>query len=715
LAASAHALPAPDWRFPAFPLRTVFSIPPEARTNLMLKLPRSGAMPVTPNAFYACDAEGRPLSLRVAHADADEVVLLLDVSRSDRRSGAVYYGAAPGGSLARAPEAAPDETPLAMGVLPLQGRAIPTSWDRLRHMLKGTERIRTPYQVADFDEIEPATYSRGEERRPGRHRHGHGVRAVALRSFLLCSRAGSYRFAVDCADAGFVAVDGEPVAAWPGEHEPRDWQLGAPVALKAGVHRLDVFNVFDGAERRLRVGWQTPGRRDVAPIRAPDLVSACEATETRDERMDRTLQPGFVATPVRAYSFRGHPSVFVETQCRNLTENWIASEMGVRWRFGDGAASDENNPVHVYTSADSFKVSLEVRDRLGFVAACSESVDCRQITPEEYAVSFDLTGLPAACFGRDKAAPFLKLEGSGPADMTVEASWERIARNGGTEQDGKALALSGATIFLPLPPISSKDTDTLRWRVRHRRVTLVEETIKFVRAPFDTLPVRVEGDRLFDAEGRRLVLVPEEAGGSVRQPVLDPGRRFERVVCVDDSLAVAGLAAASRGEPFDRVLTRLLTGRAQEVRYAMLPAWDAFEESYGPLRKLVDVPDILRRERPDVAMVSIGLRDILELKDADAFERQVAALSDLVAGRMSIPMVWVTPPPYAAAPERSRVFAAVIRRVAEARGIPVADLYTAFQCATDSRHVFFQENPLMLSAEGHRLAGQQMARALVGE
>jgi hypothetical protein len=582
-------------------------------------------------------------------------------------------------------------------------------------MLKGRGQAVMSYQVSDFDQINPTAEYRGEGRGRGRLPRGGGVRVAVLRSFLLCPRTGSYRFAVDCADAGFVVVDGEPVAAWPGEHEPRDWQLGAPVSLKAGVHRLDVYNVFDGKESRLRVGWQTPGRRETVAVRAADLVTACEATETRDERLDRTLQPGFVATPVRAYSFRGTSSVFVEAQYRNITENWIASEMGVRWRFGDGATSEENNPTHVYTAADSFKVTLEVRDKLGFVAACSDPIDCRQIEPEEYAVSFELTGLPAACFERDKATPFLMLEGSVPPDTAVEASWERTDRAGKVERGVQTVVLSGTAVFLPLPAVSAKDTDTLRWRVRHRQVTLEDETVAFVHVPFAVQPVRVEGDRLFDADGRRLVLVPDEAGGAFRQRPLDPASRFGRLVCVDDSLAVAGLAATNRCEPFPRILTRLLAGRVQEVRYAMLPEWDSFQESYGPLRKLVDVAEVLRRNQADVAILSIGLRDILELKDVESFERQVAALSDLVAAKTRVPAIWVTPPPYSSAPERSRLFAAVIRRVAEARGIPVADLYTAFRCTADNRHVFFQENPLMLSAGGHRLAGQQIARALVGE
>jgi lysophospholipase L1-like esterase len=153
----------------------------------------------------------------------------------------------------------------------------------------------------------------------------------------------------------------------------------------------------------------------------------------------------------------------------------------------------------------------------------------------------------------------------------------------------------------------------------------------------------------------------------------------------------------------------------EAVRYAALPGWDQFPGAFGPVRKLIDVPAALRLERADVAILSIGLQDMLVTKDVDHFERMAAALSDVVAASMKIRTVWVTPPPYPSDPDRSRVFAAVIRRIAEARGIPVADLYTAFRCASDRRHVFFSANPLVLSEQGQRLAGQEIVRVLMEE
>ena len=713
-----------EWRFPSFPLRTIFRVPDTAHTNVMLKLNRVGSMPVNRNAFLACDPDGIALPLRVLYAGDEEVALALEVPGSRSGYFAVYYGSRTTNEPVTAPEAASDPAPLAVGMISLPGRAIPTSWERLRHMVKSPlSQIKTPYRTAGFNEVgqtivraeaekEAKTEKEAKAKKDGR-RNKAGVKLALVRSFLLCPREGTYRFAVDCVDAGFVLVDNELVAAWPEEHAlGGTWQLGAPVSLKAGMHRIEVFNAFDDSQANIRAGWLPPGRKDIIPLSVQDLIASCEVMDTKAECINRTLQPGFEATPVQAYSFRGVPNVFVPVRFKNITENWVAPGMESLWRFGDGTQSQEPNPVHIYRDSNVYKASLEVRDVLGFVAGYSASVDCRQVPSEAYAASFDMAGLPAVCFGRDKMAPVLRYQGTGLGGVALDVNWELKFRSGISKKGHQELAPKNQTQIISLTPAFAGDLESLRWTVSHQQATLAGELIRFVRPPFDVLPARVEGDRLYDTKGTRLVLVPKEEAS--RSASAAPFRRFGKLVCVDDSLTVAGFRNADC-ETFDRILARLLKGRLDEVRYAVLPSWAQFQESYGPLRKLVDVPAALRQEHADVAILSIGLQDLMAEVDIDSFERQSAALTDVVATSMNIQTVWVTPPPYPSAPDRSRVFAATIRRVAEARGIPVADLFTAFSCASDSRHVFFQENTLMLSDQGQRLAGQQIVRALMEE
>ncbi len=703
--------PLPEWRQPAFPWRQVFSPPVDAQTNVILKLPRTGKMPTTREAYYACTQTGEPLPFRLMHADNDEAVLLVGVTvPAIRRPFLVYYGSKGPAEGAACPEAPPDLTPVAAGMFRLQAKAIPTSWERLRHMMLSlrTERLRSRIGLfGALGEIVP-----DEDRRGDRHRGHHAPRIAVMRSFLLAPADGIYRFAIDCADAGFVLVDRELAADWPGAHADGEWRTGSPVFLKAGVHRIDVFNAFDVPEPSLRVGWITPGRKDVVALTPQNLVGSSEAMETRTERLDQTLQPAFSATPLKAYSFRGHAAVFVPVEFRNNTANWINEAMTCRWNFGDGVRGNGGVALHTYKAADLFKATLEVRDPLGFVAACSDPVDCRQEEPEEYAVAFDFVGLPAVCYARDRLAPYLRIKGDVPGSVRLAVDWDWVARKGAVEKRNQECAPHGQPVLVPLGQGAPDELAAIRWHVKHAGVTLAEGTVRFVMPPFKSGPTRVEGDGLYDETGTRLVLVPDESAGHWTQAPLAT-RRLGRVVCVDDSLALPGSTEGDSPEPYHRILARLLTGVSEDVRFVPLREWGETPESYGPLRALVDVPSAVGREA-GVAVLSVGLRDLLTPVDDDTFERQAAALSDLVGATHKVSIVWVTPPPYPSADERSRRYAAIIRRVAEARGIPVADLYTAFRCVEGNWHTLFRTNPLELSETGQRLAGQQVARALVG-
>ena len=706
--------PKPEWRQPAFPLRQVFSPPVDAQTNVILKLPRTNGMPVARAAFYACTQTGEPLPFRLMHTDSDEAVLLVGVTVPViRRPFLVYYGSKGTAEGAPCPDAAPDPTPVAAGLFRLQAKALPTSWERLRHMMLSLRTSRLRSQIGLFPAIDELVPESDDDGHGDWRRGRRSLRVAVMRSFLLAPTEGVYRFAINCADAGFVLVDRELAADWPGPHGAGEWRTGAPVYLKAGVHRIDVYNAYDMPEPNLRVGWMPPGRKTVVALAPQDLVGSSEAMETRTERLDQTLQPAFSATPLKAYSFRGHEALFVPVEFRNNTANWIDDAMNCRWNFGDGTQGNGGSTIHTYKAADLFKATLEVRDPLGFVAACSDSVDCRQEEPEEYAVAFDFVGLPAVCYARDRLAPFLRVKGDVPGSVHLTVDWDWMARGGGAaEKRHQDCAPRGQPVLIPLGQASPEELAAIRWHVKHAGVILAEGTIRFVTPPFKSGPARVDGDALYDEAGNRLVLVPDEAGGRWTQAPLAP-RRLGQVVCVDDSLALPGSTEGESPEPFHRVLARLLNGVSETVRFAPLPEWAASPESYGPLRALVDAPAALGREA-GVAVLSVGLRDLLiPLEDA-TFERQAAALSDLVGATRKVPVVWATPPPYPSAEDRSRRYAAIIRRVAAARGIPVADLYTAFRCVEGNWHTLFRANPLELSETGQRLAGQQMARALVG-
>ncbi len=717
-AGMALAGPMPEWRQPGFPLRVVFTPAAGTQTNVILKLVRRGNMPVTRAAFYACTQAGDPLPFRVTHADNDEVVLQVKLPNPATEGPfLVYYGSNGPADGPPCPEAAPDPTPVAAGVFRISTKAIPTSWERLRHMMRTLRMERLRHQIDSFPEIR--SVDADGERKAESRRTRRLPRIAAMRSFLLAPEEGLYRFAIDCGDAGFVLIDREVAAEWPGSHEKGDWQTGPPVFLKAGVHRIDVYNAFDAVDADLRVGWIPPKSKAVIPLAAGNLIGASEAMSTRTERINQALQPAFVATPLKAYSFRGHDAVFVPVEFRNNTASWVGETMTCRWSFGDGDKDEGDTVIHTYRykTPDLVKASLEVRDPLGFVAACSDSVDCRQVEPEAYAVAFDFVGLSSVCYPRDRLAPYLRVKGEVPGTVRLVAEWDWVPRAGPAVKGQRDVTPEGAPVLLPLGHAAVGDMDSVRWCVKHAGVVLAQGTVRFLSPPFAALPARVDGDGLYDAAGTRLVLVADETAGrwsqSARPLVTASARGSGRVVCVDDSLAPAGATDAETPEPYHRVLARLLKGVTKDVRFVPLPEWDHTPQSYGPLRSVVDASGAVRDDT-EVMVLSMGLRSMLASVDAAAFERQVAVLSDMIGGTRKIPMVLVTPPPYPADAERTRQYASVIRRVAEARGIPVADLYTTFRCVEGNWHALFGGNPLELSGMGQRLAAQQVAHALVG-
>jgi len=715
-AASAWAAgPQPEWRLDAYPYRMFLSLPSEAPSNVIVRLPRAAGMPVTPNAFTFLGPGRTSMPFRVAYSRPDEVILLAATGGAGG-SYCLYFGAA-GPPTAEVP-VEPDPLPI-MGVTrPAEGVAVPSTVEGLRHMTRSLNLQTSRRRIASFDQVQDLTPGDGKskERRQGGggRRRQHGVSMSVLRTYLVCRDTGVYRFALSCADAGYVTLDGEEAASWMGEHATGEWRPGRPLTLKAGLHRLDVSLVFAVEDPSLRVGWVCPGHSDIVPLAGQDLLGAYEATETRIERANRTLQPGFTPLPGRAYRFRDTRPVFVPVTFRNTTQDWITGEFSARWNFGDGGRGTGPEITHVYGSQDGFKATLEVRDSLGFAAACSHEVDCRGPEPDPYAVSFELLGVPPVCYAAERIEPYVLIASSPLPSLAFEIGWEFSLRSGKTLRRSETVKIGKEPARVPAGGVGVGDVAELRWTAQHEGGIVGRGVMRFLRPPLQAGPDRVVGGALVAADGNQIVLVPDD-GASARPG--RPGRvrgTLGTVVCVDDTLAVGGLRDKDAGETYPAILGRLLRGAATGVRYEALPAWETFPESSGFLRKFVDVPRAVGAHAA-VAVLSVGLRDLLNGQGAAAFECQAAALTDLLTASKGVRVVWVTPPPYPSELDRAREFAAAIRRVAEPRGLDVADLFTRFRCEERNWRAFFSANPLALSERGHRLAAQEIARAVVGE
>jgi hypothetical protein len=77
---------------------------------------------------------------------------------------------------------------------------------------------------------------------------------------------GTYHFAIEVDDAGWVKIDGHPVIADPGD-VTKQYDTGE-IYLTAGSHQIEVGerNIWGGALMRLL--WRPPGgQQDVVPSR----------------------------------------------------------------------------------------------------------------------------------------------------------------------------------------------------------------------------------------------------------------------------------------------------------------------------------------------------------------------------------------------------------------------------------------------------------------
>ena len=164
---------------------------------------------------------------------------------------------------------------------------------------------------------------------------------------------------------------------------------------------------------------------------------------------------------------------------------------------------------------------------------------------------------------------------------------------------------------------------------------------------------------------------------------------------------------------FDRVLARIVNGpdRPQVRRVEAANAGQA-RDAFAPLLKFADAWNLMQRE-PDVVILSLALNDFLAEVDPNGFERQIAALSDIISASHDCPVVWATPPALPAGHGDLRPYAVAIRRVAAARNIPVADVFTAFETVGRERALFSPEGSLALSQAGQNLCAQVMARSLL--
>jgi len=664
--------------------------------------PANPGVPDTP--FAAVNPRGKPVSFRLVFADAQRSALLLDLGPQPGRGEYAVYDHPKSNATGRIPKAGlQDPRPVALAGFGARGKSAPDTWRRLRFLYSRAGHARETKRVESTD---------------GLVAPGEKARMLEARTIILCPRAGRYRFALGSATAAGLEVDGNLRASAFDPYNGHDWSTGGFVHLEAGLHKLRVL-AWAAHGRRLRIGWRPPGASRVTLIPRENLVTADAVEVYRVERIDRTLHADFSYDVRPAYSFFGDHPVFVPVLLRNQTRDWLPRSMTCGWRFGSltrsgGEPISGNETTRTFVGLTEHWAELTARDDLGFVASRRKIIDCSAATPKMYTLGAQLALDGAAYYPGDHMQPVIRTSGKAPVNLAFALDCRVTAMDGTESHLTRDIRLGKTPSFLHIPGMRAGEVRALQWSVLHEGVGLRGETIHFRAPPLGMPPVRLAADRLYDAQGDRVVLVAADASRARRQARITTEQAFGNITCVDDFLLAGSPRQVDAAEGFDRVLARLVDGPDHpQVRYVPLPDWEASAEGFGPLLKLLAVPEAIATGT-DVLILSIGLRDALRIGDARAFEREIAALADIVAsGRNAPAIVWVTPPAYPDLEDALRPFALAIRRVAAARDMPVADCFTASRGTRQTRSRLFLRDALSLSREGQELAARIIARALL--
>jgi hypothetical protein len=704
-AAAGALAPDPPWHQPAYARRLVAE-PGPLRSAPLLVVPPPGAGLDPEAGLVAVDPGGRIRPVDVVGTRNGAPALR--VGPTDRSQGAwsIYYAPDPDTPPPR-PLSPPAATPFRLDLRRFRVDSMPNTWERFRFMFHQARTAGAPALAGPGDPI-------GTGRTRGRRGAGPSF-AAHLQGYVRIDVAGVHRFALGSEHPAWLQVNGEPVAdagLSPASSAESD-DPGPPVFLPTGIHRFEIFAAISG-QGAVALHWLPPGRETLEPFPRERIVAPDAAVRVRAEARHRTLYPDFTYTVEQAYAFRRLPGRFYEVQLVGASSNWLASDTRLAWQIGDAPATPGRERTHVFHRPGEHRVALHARDALGFTASIERTLDIPDLPPAMHDLSADLVGLPAVAFPDDPVAPRIRVVGRMPGTLRFRLEWTQW-RADGTAIEGHAdLAPGNAVVEHPLPAGAAGGFRRLHWRLLHTGAVLIEQETLLLTPPFDTLPHRAVGDALYDAQGRRLVLLPHRSRMGYRQPPLTQAQIFGHILLLDDALLNPGPAPDPAARRLDRELSHILDGPDLPIVHTASPApWSAHPEAYGPLAVLHEATGLLRDPAPDLVVLSLGFRERAAGLHPRDFERRAAALSDLISTTLRRPVVWVTPPPGDPVEDSARAYAQAVRRVADARAMPVVDLFSAFMGEAAHGPAWMHAGLPSLTGEGHRRAAHLVARALL--
>lgn len=684
-------------------------------------------------SFSVEDGAGLAVPCRVAWRSGKTVFLVVYTGLAASRGSELYvYGHDQAERVVASPVWTNDLMKVGVTVRQRGSPTLPNAWDRFLYFWeKSSSAMATGVgQDMDLDDF-PAMMVRLSEQNPSpsptnaphrargrrpvndarkaewRAKNGRPAVLVRLESQVLFPSDGDYRMALECQDSGYVLIDGVLVLGVESGAVPGGWQVGEARRYMAGLHTVEVMTA--SVEPVVRVGWAPPGSAGVVQLGGEALIAPGPVLDGRFEVRGRFVHANFSHTVLDPFRFRDVRGMFVPVRFTDTSRNPGGASLLRRWGV-EGRVESAASMVHTFPDAGEYRVRLDVEDGLGATGACERVVDVRPRIAQEYAVDFEVGGLPAACFSGDHLSPYLVASGQGPSGVAFKLSWSFYGPGTNLVSGGETnVALAGAAVKVDMGKHTAGDLRSLAWGVSVAGREIKGGNVTFAMPPFAVWPESVVADRMCDRAGGRTVLVTtlERTDDSYDQ--CEPLPRAGPVVLLDDTLVPYAHPGGGR-ETYSAILPRMLDG-SREVRYSSLAPPEESGGSLKSLLKFVLLAKAAGEGGDRTVVLSCGIHDMLLGLDDDSFERGLAAMADkLVAGGASV--VLVTPPPYPGMEARLRKWAVAVRRVADARLLPVVDLYTAFIGLRGAGGPFFEVDTLGLAARGHKLAAERIATVI---
>ncbi len=674
----------PAWAFADYPCRLQFSC--AFATNGATILPfYHKDLGFEPEAFRLsgpppanAELEWRPLG-----KTPDRTLILVQLDQFYNRTVTLQAYAAPAGvpRTGLNPELRP-VFPLAAVIQPNNSRfrGTPDTVDRLLYMMQSNPR---PGYVAPLASLPPAL--------PRTERSC----LIQLHTYVLCPAEGAY---------GFRASGATPLA---GSLNGVALTNGLAIVNGPDCVAVRLLTASPNGQTGLTLEWQPPGAAGYQPIPAAAFAGPALAVPRKVERLDRTLQPQFEATPNQPYAFRNLPGVYYPVTFSDRSENWLPYALNQAWSFEDGLVITNPAPSRTFSNAGPHAVTLILGDELGFTTSLTHVVAWENAIPRLHQLEASPFPLQPAAYRMDVLEPALITRGNWPASLDLRLT-ARLTRQDGTVQTRiERLYPSHSPTITRMAACPAGEFGTLEWAIDHLGVVLTNGVLAALQTPFPTRPVRLAVDRLLDNSGRQVVYVVPRRPAA---PTAPSAATNAPVVLIDDFIT-APAAPDPSGTP-DGFLPLLAETAGLPIRILPLADWRQPADVWKPLLKLDEVPALALTSTPCRILLALGGQDCAYGVAPDLFERQAAVLSDLLlqAGHR---VAWVTPPPFPERPDKARLYAFAIRRVAESRGLPVADLFSLFAGSEQGERALF--DPLLpgcLSVQGRRLAAEGIADQL---